>query len=82
MDTETDGKIRDLENFLGFRIRRERITFASGKSHDETFSYNMCQRFYGKDDELMLAIRAGNDILLNLLRDGSDRQMAGYKLRM
>lgn len=70
-----DKKIASLEKFMGFRIKKERILAGSEKPFDETFSYNLCQRFYGKEKELMLAIKTGNEILLELIGRGGRKQV-------
>ena len=61
-------EIKKLEEFIGFPIKKREVTLESGESHDETFSYSLCQRFYGKENELKNAINQGNKILSELLK--------------
>ena len=68
MDDEIILKIRKLEQYIGFPLEKKEITIESKESHDETFSYGLCQRFYGKEEELKNAINQGNKILFGLLK--------------
>jgi len=69
MDDEMVLKIRKLERYAGFPLRKKDVTIESKESHDETFSYGLCQRFYGKENELKKGIKMGNDILRELSKD-------------
>jgi len=62
------AEIMDLENYLGFPIKRREITLKSKQPHDETFSYGLCQRFYGKEKELQRAIKITTGILVELVK--------------
>ena len=66
MDIQTE--IKKLEEFIGFPIKKREVTLESNESHDETFSYGLCQRFYSKEGELKKAINDGNEILSELLK--------------
>ena len=72
MDDEIILKIRKLEQYIGFPLRKKDVTIESKEPHDETFSYGLCQRFYGKEDELKKSIKLGNEILFNLLKNKKD----------
>lgn len=72
MDDEVILKIRKLEQYIGFPLEKKEITIESKESHDETFSYGLCQRFYGKEEELRKCIKLGNEILFNLLKNKKD----------
>ena len=68
MEKEIISQIRELEEYIGFPIEKREVTLDSGHSHDETFSYNLCLRFYNKEEELKKAITLGNNIISNLLK--------------
>jgi len=72
MDDEIISKIKRLEDYVGFPLRKKDVTIESKESHDETFSYGLCQRFYGQENELKNAINQCNKILFNLLKDKKD----------
>lgn len=59
--------IKELEDYIGFPIKRKEITLESNESYDETLSYNLCQRFYGKDKELTVAIKKTEEILIEII---------------
>ena len=63
------AEIRELESYLGFPIGKKDILLESNEPHDEAFSYNLCQRFYGKNDDLKKAIEIANKILKKLLQE-------------
>jgi len=72
MDDEMISKIKRLEKYVGFPLRKKDVTIESEESHDETVSYGLCQRFYGKEEELKKGIKLGNKILSNLLKNKKD----------
>ena len=72
MITNIKSNIKELEDYIGFPINRKEITLESKEPHDETFSYGLCQRFYGKENELKRAISSANKILAQLLQKRND----------
>lgn len=69
-----------LERYTGFPIKRVNVTLESRRPHDESFSYNLCQRFYGRDDELRIVIRKAKRILSTLLvidKEGNYKKLTG-----
>ncbi|MBN2457564.1 hypothetical protein JXB31_00345 [Candidatus Woesearchaeota archaeon] len=52
-----------LERYLGFEIRTRRTAIDSDACHDESISYSLCQRFYGRKDELEKALAYANNML-------------------
>lgn len=69
MNYQIMQQIRRLENLIGFPIRRKEVLLELNEPHDETFSYGLCQRFYGKDRELEKAISESNGLLMLMLRE-------------
>lgn len=67
-------KIEELEDYIGFPITRKEISFESNGTHDETFSYGLCQRFYGKNKELQIAIKKTENILIGLIKFGYNKK--------
>jgi tetratricopeptide (TPR) repeat protein len=61
-----EKNIMELENYIGFPIKRNETKLESNKPHDETFSYGLCQRFYNKDKELKIAIKNLTNIIIKL----------------
>ncbi|MFW9873756.1 MAG: tetratricopeptide repeat protein [Candidatus Thorarchaeota archaeon] len=61
------SEIKEFESYLGFPIEKKDILLESNEPHDETFSYTLCQRFYGKNDDLKKAIKIADRILKKLL---------------
>jgi len=55
-----------LEDFIGMKVERKRIPVSLREPHDESFPYAMCQKFYGKDEELSEAIEMGKQELCGL----------------
>jgi len=67
-----DIAIEDFEDNLGFNISKVETTLDSGKSPDEIFSLSLCQKFYGKDDELKKVIDEANRILKIMLKENKN----------
>jgi len=65
-DIQTD--IKKLEEYIGFPIKRKEIMFDLNEPHDEAFSYGLCQRFYGKENELNIAIKKTEKIIINITK--------------
>lgn len=65
-------EVQELEADIGFPVRRERLSPAGRKPYDESFSYTLCQRFYGKEEELERAIRKTTTIIIHLLQEKED----------
>ena len=74
MITNIQSEIKELEDYIGFPVKRKEITFEAKESHDETLSYGLCQRFYGKDKELKIAIKKTENILINLIKFGYNKK--------
>lgn len=68
MDVKIKSEIKELESYLGFQIEKKDIFLESNEPNDETFSYGLCQRFYGKENELKKAINTADKILAQLLQ--------------
>ncbi len=60
---------KELENLIGFSVRRKAVPLELNEPHDESFSYGLCQRFYGRAGELEKAISEANGLLMMLLRE-------------
>lgn len=79
---DVDREIAELERGLGFPVRRVETTDETRRSHDETFSYDLCQRFLGKEEELERAMRRLTRILLALsektVPDEEERKRRGF----
>jgi hypothetical protein len=65
---------RQLEELIGFSLRRPAVRLEEGIPHDERYSYFLCQRFFGKDEELLRAITLA---LASLRQALKDRDRAG-----
>ncbi len=66
MIANIQSDIKELEGYVGFPIKRREITFESNEPHDEIFSYGLCQEFYGRDEELKIAIKKVIEIIIKL----------------
>lgn len=70
----------ELERYIGFPIKRVNVTLESRGPHDELFSYNLCQRFYGRDNKLRVAIKRTKlilSILLAMDKEGKYKSLTG-----
>ena len=65
---EIQSDIKKLEDYLGFLVERREVTLEANEPHDEILSYGLCQRFYGKEEELRIAIEKTTVILMELKR--------------
>lgn len=61
--------INNLEEYICFPIRRDKTALDSGKPHDESFSYGLCQRFYEDKKGLDIAIKMNEKIIFVLLKE-------------
>jgi tetratricopeptide (TPR) repeat protein len=69
MENIIQDRINEFEMFIGFPVKRKETLAESNNSHDESFSYNLCQRFYGQDAELELAIARATSLLILLTKE-------------
>ena len=65
-----------MENKIGFPLRRVEITDKTLKSYDETFSFKLCQKFYGKREELRPLTEKITSLLLKLIKNGDNKLIA------
>ena len=56
-------QLKKLEAHIGFAAKRKKIPMSAAHPHDETFSYGLCQRYYGKDEELAEAITLAKEAI-------------------
>ena len=72
---EMQNKIKMLERYLGFPVHREDLIPESKNRYDESFSYWLCQRFYGKEEQMRIAIGKTTEILTELIRNKSNNKL-------
>ena len=70
--------IREFEEHIGQPIQRNPVPLEANESHDETFSYALCLRFYGKEKELENTIGEARKVLKQLLRTNNDKKKIEY----
>ena len=63
-----ETKIKELEDYIGFLIERPETSIDSYEPVDDRFSYGLCQRFYGKKEELELAIKKTTELIVKLIK--------------
>ena len=69
MEESLAKDIIGFRDSLGFELRKRHTPFEAGQPHDETISMALCQRFYGKDEELKKATEEAERIFSLLLAE-------------
>ncbi len=72
--------IKELEEYIGFPIKRKVVTLEDEEPYDETFSYGLSQKFYGNKQELKRLTVISNEILVSANGNQNNEQIGKQKL--
>ena len=82
MNKELSLKIKELEDYIGFEIKRDNVILDSNELEADTFIYPVFLRFYEEKEELKKAIEMLSKIILDLTNQNENQTTIYIKPRI